>query len=221
MDCNTESQPASSNEPTPYKKSYDGNKAASWAVGHARDPQKYGVNDEDCTWFVSQALVAGGIAQNDIFHLWGHYGFPHIPGTNIGSGAPGTATTWIAPKLISYILKTYPDSTWKELSFDQNNQPDIKPGDIIAYDWYPGQGNGIDHLSIVVDDSPGTQYPEVAEWGNVAETGMSAPYSKRGWSWSQTSNPPQWIAKATGGQAKAYVLHIDTGLDGVQIASGG
>jgi hypothetical protein len=143
---------------------YNGQGTANWALNHAMDVQPYSQNDEDCTWFVSQAVIdGGGLPQDSQFNLYDQYGRPHIPGTNIGSGAPGTSDTWLADNFINYIETTYPDSTWQELDFSQNNQPEVQPGDIIAYDW---NGDGtIDHLAVVVDDAPGTQYPEIAEWG--------------------------------------------------------
>lgn len=196
---------------------YNAQGAANWALAHAKDRQPYSPTDEDCTWFVSQAAIeGGGLLEDDQFNLHDRYGHPHIPGTNIGSGAVGTTDTWLAPKFIEYILKKYPQSTWQELQFSQNNQPDARPGDIIAYGWDDsGKGSpyGIDHLAMVVDDAPNTQYPEISQWGNLEPGQVSSPYQKTGWTWSAYYN--SWIQAATGADGAkaypnphAYLLHI-------------
>lgn len=204
---------ASTNEfPPAVSPGYNGQGAADWALNHAEDPQPYSKDDEDCTWFVSQTVIdGGGLRQDSQLNLYDRYGRPHIPGTNIGSGAPGTVNTWLADNLITYIEKTYPDSTWQELDFSQSNQPEARPGDVIAYDW-DGDGT-IDHLAMVVDDAPGTQYPEIAEWGNLKPGQHAADYQKTGWTWSAYYN--NWIQEATnpdGSRAyphpHAYLLHI-------------
>jgi putative amidase-like protein len=192
---------------------YDGQGAANWALAHAMDRQPiHGTDrtawDEDCTFFAAQAVIlGGGLQQTSPFNLTAQYS--RLPAA-LG-GATGTTATWKAPDFINYILATYPDSTYQELSFSQNDQPEARPGDIIAYDW-DGDGT-IDHLAVVVDDAPGTQYPEVAEWGNLGNIGWDqvlegqtqATYQTRGWTWSALSN--NWI-QAGLPNAHAYLLHI-------------
>jgi hypothetical protein len=42
---------------------YDRSKAASYALRHFDDPERF--REEDCTWFVSNALWAGGMHTTD------------------------------------------------------------------------------------------------------------------------------------------------------------
>ncbi len=190
---------------------YNRDVAAAWSLDHSQDPQT--ISLDQCTWFASQSLWAGGLARTPEWNDYKNYGSPHIPGTNLGSGAKGTADAWLAPRLISYIEHRYPNSTWNELSFSQNSQPDAQKGDIIAYDW--DGDTSIDHIAVVVDDAPGTHYPEVAEQGNVAQLGATAPNQKRGWTYSTYYGG--WIEtvkRKDGSKAypnpHAYLLHIVT-----------
>jgi len=129
----------------------------------------------DCTWFVSQALWAGGFHQTS---WWNSYesrqgSVLSQPGTDIARGSPN---------LVNYLQQRFP-VTVQDLrdKFSTNAVPLAKPGDIIAYDW---ENDGqIDHLAFVVDIAPG-QYPEVSEWGTLP---IQESYSKRGWTWSELS----------------------------------
>jgi cell wall-associated NlpC family hydrolase len=196
-----ESAPASAE--TLSASEYNGHDAAKWALAHAEDRQKYG-EYEDCTWFVSQALWAGGIPKTKKFTDQASHGHLH--------SVPGTETSWLTGELKDYLKHKYPDSKYIPLDFSKNSVPQAKPGDVIFFDW-----NGdkkLDHASLVVDDAPGTKYPEVSEWGNVGGAGESSDTQKQGWTWSEYYNG--WIEYSYP-DPSAYLLHIDTGLDGVQV----
>lgn len=181
---------------------YDPDAAADYAIHHATDPQTYSL--EQCTFFVSEALVAGGLQQDATWNVTAAYGHPHIPGTSIGSGAPGTTVSWNAPDLLSYLEQKYPDSTYTPLDFYPYNHPEVKKGDIIAYDW---QGDGkIDHLAIVVGDAKNNpEYPEVSQQGNVKHLGDSSGQVKVGWSYSDFYGG--WMQKVYS-NPHAYLFHL-------------
>lgn len=192
--------------PPPPNAFYNRMAAANWALGHSEDAQAYGAM---CTWFVSQSLWAGGFPQSSVWTSQGHY-----------TSAPGTKTAWVVPDFLSYIRANY-STTWVPLGLmtpDHNNVPMAEPGDIIAYDW--GDGHGISHLALVVDDASGSQYPEVAEmgqydWGlldfaaNKLGIHKHSSYQKRGWTWSAVHN--EWLEAEFHNRATAYLLHINGG----------
>jgi hypothetical protein len=193
---------------------YDGNGAASWALAHADDVQPiYSTDpqyqDEDCTWFAAQAeILGGGLQQTQQFNLTA----PYSRRPSWLGGATGTSSTWLAQDFINYIFTTYPDSTWQEIYFSQNSQPEVQPGDIIAYDWNgtydpnnPTGVHAISHLAVVVDDAQGTQYPEVSEWGNLKPGQDHTTIPKTGWTWSRYYN--HWI-QSVYSDPHAYLLHI-------------
>lgn len=170
--------------------------AVRWALNHAQDVR--GNLFADCTWFVSQALWAGGLHQTS---WWNDYekrqgSVLAQPGTDIARGAPN---------LVSYLKQRFPVTT-KPLNgnaFRANSIPLAQPGDIIAYRW-SGTGD-FDHLAFIVDIAPG-QYPEVSEWGTVP---FREWYQKRGWTWSMLWNPrPNWLqAKYPG--VTAELIHFN------------
>lgn len=187
---------------TPPSGEYNRQAAADWALAHAEDPQVY--NTDECTWFASQVLWAGGIPKTSAWTDQGTHGHLHP--------VPGTVDAWVPGSLKDYLLARYPESTYTELNFGQNSQPNAKPGDVIFYDW---ETDGmLDHTTIVVDDAPGTQYPEIAEWGNVDDKGQSSNSQKQGWTWSAVGD--KWI-QAVYPNPSAYLLHINTGLEGVPV----
>lgn len=54
--------------PTPQ---YNRTAAINWALAHAEDPQPY---TSMCTWFVSNALWAGGLPQTPLWNNYAEYG---------------------------------------------------------------------------------------------------------------------------------------------------
>ncbi|MEO9322253.1 amidase domain-containing protein [Nocardioides sp. C4-1] len=155
---------------------YDRDAAAQWALEHATDVQN--VFFPGCTWFVSQALWAGGLPQTEQWNGSDSHGrLNHLPGT--------VAATAV-DDFIDNLRSTYPLTTETYLSADAfraNAVPEAEVGDIIAYDW--DDNSDFDHLAIVTSIAEGS-YPEVAEWGttDLSEARAWIDYSSRGWTWS-------------------------------------
>jgi hypothetical protein len=171
---------------------YDRTAAVHWALENAQDSQ--GASGL-CTWFVSNALWAGGLprAQN-----WqqGTYDATNVPG------------------LVSYLEAHY-SVTWTDITRDltTNAVPQAELGDIIVYSWH---GNGtLDHMAFVVGFAPG-DYPEVSEWGQfnfIPDVwdylfNPRSPYVERGWTYSGVNHA--WLQTIYPGM-KAYLLHINGG----------
>ena len=194
-----EQAPAPRAEPQPRVESYDEppgydrQKAVSWALAHSQDVQP---TENLCTWFVSQALIAGDIKEDSEFNdderhgLFGKY--------------PGPEVAWFVPKLRDYLLKTYPESDWIKLDLAQNSVPHAEIGDLISYD-YENDGE-LDHFAMVTSISPGS-YPNIAEQGNVSP-GRASKYKERGWTYSPNLSPPNWT-QTVRPKVVAYLLHIE------------
>jgi hypothetical protein len=187
--------------------SFNRGAAVAWAEAHATQTPP---DAAACTWFVSQALWAGGLPQTAAWTSSGHHG--SIP---VFTWRPGTVDAWAVSNFVNYIRAAYPASTYTELSFHVNNVPLAEPGDVIVYAW-KGVGSvnntsGLEHAALVVGDAPGTQYPEVAEWGADDDGVLGRPvnYKKRGWTWSEIHH--EWLQSEPGYKhVKAFLLHIDT-----------
>jgi Putative amidase domain len=186
--------------------SFDRTAAVSWAEAHATATPPAA---SACTWFVSQALWAGGLAKTAAWTSSGSHG--HVP---ILTRRPGTVDAWAIPNFVNYMRATYPRSTYTELNFHVNDVPLAEPGDVIVYDW-EGTSSvtntaGLDHAALVVGDAPGGHYPEVAEWGahDAGVLGRAVSYKKRGWTWSVIHH--SWLQEVSGySHVKAFLLHIN------------
>jgi hypothetical protein len=171
-----------------------------WATSHVEDEPPYPAS---CTWFVSQALWAGGLAKTTAWTSSGGHG--HL------DWRPGTAAAWSAPVFIEYIRHTYPHSTYTEISLNPNSGnrvPAAEPGDVIAYAWNGNSSvrnvSNIEHLSLVTRIASG-QYPEVAEWSIYGGT-QPTPYIERGWTWSQKTH--KWLQREYP-KVQGFLLHIN------------
>ena len=181
--------------------SYNRAAAASWATQHARDTPPA---DSACTWFVSQALWAGGLPTSASWTSAGHHGLRR---------RSGSQTAWYTPDFVQYIRSTFPRSTYTALNFKNNSVPAARPGDVIVYSWNGGASvsntHGLDHAALVVDIAT-NQYPEVSEWSisDLGPLGRPSSYTKRGWTWSAKSHT--WL-QSKYAAVQAFLLHIDTG----------
>jgi hypothetical protein len=177
---------------------YNRGAAVQWALNNAQAIR--GNMFADCTWFVSQALWAGGLHQTS---WWNSYASRQgavlsQPGTDIARGAPN---------LVRYLQERFPITATplNKDRFIRNDVPEAQPGDIIAYDWNWRENspdNVIDHLAIVVSIAPGN-YPEVSEWGTQA---VWEPYAKRGWTWSELRH--KWLQEDSP-DVHATLLHFN------------
>lgn len=183
---------------------YNRSAAVEWALAHARDKQAHG---EMCTWFVSNALWAGGFATSDEWTSEGYF-------QSLNSRLPGTPTAWKVVATMNYLTERFSVSQFDLTSaFVTKAVPQAEPGDIIAYDW---TGDGVyDHLSMVVRIADG-QYPVVAEWGtagwgaDIAPWSSRSSYTDRGWTYSAKNKKLlQELEEYEGITAK--LLHIDGG----------
>jgi hypothetical protein len=182
--------------------------AVAWAKAHAEDTPPA---DSACTWFVSNALWAGGLPDSSATP-WNSFAFHRGRIRNY----PGSLTAWSTPLFVSYIRKTFPRSTYTELDLraGHTNVPAAHPGDVILYDWNGKSSvknwSNLDHAALVMWDAPHSQYPEVAEWGadDFLAWGVAVNYKSRGWTWSKVSN--KWLQEKHP-NTKAFLLHIDTG----------
>lgn len=177
---------------------YDRNTAVNWARTHAMElPPQYGTVPS-CTWFVSQALWAGGLPQDRTWNATDARA--HSRGTD------GTLTAWSAPDLVDYLLTTY-DTEQVPMDFTGNAVPEAVIGDVVAYDW---ESDGtIDHLAFVTAVADG-QYPEVSEWGVGTWFVGSGPagYTSRGWTYSD--NNGRWL-QSDHPEVSASLVHFNGG----------
>lgn len=186
--------------------SFDRGAAARWALDHAM--QAPGISGVDsCTWFASEELGAGGLHQDGEWNLKFH-GIE-----SNGHVRHGTDAAWIAPQLAEHLQKLpyVKIEPLGGMNSENNDIPDAKPGDLIAYVWHGdnlptdlSSLNKVEHMSVVVGpSSPGSSYPLVAEWGNTTAT----PYKSRGWTYSMKSNG--WLQNEPGQHNMfAYLIHI-------------
>jgi hypothetical protein len=175
---------------------FDRDATRAWALAHAKDRPPNGTS---CTWFISQALWAGGLPQSG---LWSS-------ASGTFRSVPGTATAWQTPAFVQYVRLHLPRSTYQEISLRDNKVPAAQVGDVIVYDWdgkaTTGNVSGLDHAALVTGVASG-QYPLVSEWS--ADGTNALRYSQRGWTWSQVHGT--WLQSEPGARnTKAFLLHID------------
>ncbi|MEA2492398.1 MAG: hypothetical protein QOJ29_309 [Thermoleophilaceae bacterium] len=184
---------------------YDRGAAVRWALDHAGDAQ---FNGDECTWFVSQALWAGGFPQSTVWTKSGSHGLGHWPGSR---------TAWLVDDLRQYLGANF--SVTEEQPIDPSASvealPDAQPGDILLYSW--DGGNTYSHMAFVVD-VPSSQSPTVSEMGNT-NFGLNnylfnapATYVTRGWNWSAKSSPPDWLQNEMHGDVRVILLHVNGGF---------
>lgn len=181
--------------------------AKEWALAHAEDtPPDAG----SCTWFVSQALVAGGFPQTDAWNI-------QASKLTRNGIRRGTLDAWETSDFVAY-MRTLPYVKVEDigrLSPGVNNLPDASPGDIIIYNW-DGKGTA-DHADVVVGSSANNpQYPLVSGW---SEDGSSAlTYQSRGWTWSEVHN--EWLQDEPKHEdMKAWLIHVRT-EDEINVSTG-
>lgn len=181
--------------PTPTPQPiYNRTAAVNWAVNNYNQsngsPLYY--SGDDCTYFVSQGLWAGGIPMNadwtnnskDSSKLSSRFWNP---------GPTKTATD--ADIFKNYVVNNH-IATIKEVSWSDNTAGGAQVGDIIGYDW-KGPADGIlDHLAIVTSVNA-QGYPSVSQ--------HSPSRLNRFWSWDPAGN--NWIQNTHPG-SRVYLIHI-------------
>lgn len=185
--------PGNSNSDSPFVTSgrsvpFDREATASWAKNHAEGDQP--LLYASCTWFVTNALWAGGLPKNPKWTDEGSRGrIRKVPGT--------VAATAVQP-FLDQLFHTFPGSQLKQLSMTQNRVNEAQVGDLIVYSW---EGTTWDHLAIITDITD-DGYPLVSEWGVPG-----AKYETRGWTWSKKNE--NWL-QADNPDMQAALVHIDT-----------
>lgn len=178
----------------PPAKTYNREAATTWAKGHWNDAERFPRGD--CTWFVSQALWAGGLKQTgdwtaSSYNPWKLASWRWLPG-------PTKAAAQTQP-FVDYVVNNKL-VTKTEINWSDNTAGGAQLGDIIAYDWDPpGPDGNMDHLAIVTGFSNG--YPLVSQ--------HSKPRYNRGWSWDPDAN--NWIEIShthNGNKPRVYLLHV-------------
>jgi hypothetical protein len=147
--------------------SFDRAGATAWASANVYAPQRYG---DDCTWFVSQALWAGGLPQSSDWtdHTW------NLFDQAARSQYPGPSQTAAeADYLVKYLVGNgY--ATITQIDWTDNTAAGAQPGDLIAYHWNDWeQPTVVDHLAIV-DHLNADGYPVIDQ---------HSPEHQRYWSW--------------------------------------
>ena len=179
--------------PAPQPVAYNRQAAVNWALAHVNDKETF--PGDDCTWYVSQALWAGGLPRSD---SWTDYRLGFFKPTNAAVNAN---------YLKDYLVSQSKSATIQELSWGQNNVPQAQLGDLIAYDWGTVDANGnvkagtdgiIDHMMIITAFSG--QYPLVS--GHSAATTNPG----QGWTWSKSNN--KWYSAQYPG-SRVYLVHIN------------
>lgn len=163
---------------------YNRTAAVQWAKTHVYDTEQF-TNGHDCTWYVSQALWAGGLPKSPAWTS--DNAFPSL-------NPPRTATG--ADYLKNHLVTDTGLATITELSWSDNTAGGAQLGDIIAYDWDNGADGVIDHHAIVTGFTA-EGYPLVSQ--------HSLAQLDRYWSYSESSN--EWVEKVEQG-ARVYLIHI-------------
>lgn len=183
----TEEVPAPAPKPATPSQNYNRSAAVQWAHDNVRTAPRF---ESDCTWFVSQALWAGGLPKSSDWTS-------NVTSLSIKKPyllQPRAATG--ADYLKNYLVNDTGMATITELKWSDNTAGGAQPGDIIAYDWNSGADGVIDHLAIVTGSTP-EGYPLVSQH-------TPAQYD-RYWSYSESGR--DWIENAEKG-ARVYLIHI-------------
>jgi hypothetical protein len=176
--------------PAPPAQKFKRADAASWASKHLNDAYKF---NNDCTWFVSNALWAGGLPKTSGWTSKSYNVFDQASGKMY----PGPSKAAAAADYFKNAILTASYGNIKELSWDTASANSAQVGDVIAYDWNGGADGAVDHVSIVTKVSNGVVYV----------TQHSPRRLDRQWNWDPSKN--KRIDKtADGTGARVYLIHI-------------
>lgn len=178
---------------------FDRGKAVEWAKKHVDSEYVF---DNDCTYFVSRALWAGGMAKTGD---WNSSTVNPWLMADKRKHAFGPTKAAASADFLKNYLKDSNRGVLRQLDFGKNNVPDAELGDVIFYDWDNGADGFADHAMMITSfskDSNGTyRYPQVS--------GHSQSVRDQGWTWSGYKRG--WIEqkyKGSKDKARAYLLHV-------------
>lgn len=197
---------------------YDRSAAVAWARANW-DHLPLIQNGGDCTWYVSQALWAGGLPTSAD---WTPYSPNGVLGSDLAAAVKAlihggysptdpinpTINATNANDLINYLVSAGL-ATKTQIDWSDNTAGGAQLGDLIAYDWEHGSdpSNTIDHVAMVTGYAQGTINPTVSQ--------HSANRLDRYWSWDPASS--KWIefapayvsvAGSPNGPPIAYLIHL-------------
>jgi putative amidase-like protein len=190
------SAPAPAPPPPAPTQKYNRNAAIGWAKSHYGDSYYF---PDDCTFFVSRALWAGGLPRSA---MWTdsttdqRYVSKHRQ-----NGPVPSRDASLANALKDYLVSQAGLATIHQLDFNQPMIQGAQLGDVIGYDWDPPRPDGfLDHLAIITAFSP-TGYPLVSAHSDSLLNG--------GWRWSyHFSAPIVDVYTHNGNRPRAYLIHI-------------
>jgi hypothetical protein len=174
---------------------YNRTAAKNWAINNVNNANGSLLyySGDDCTYFVSQALWAGGISKTAD---WTNDSTDPSKLFNSVIWNPGPTKTATAADIFKNYVVNSGIATIKEVSWSDNTAGGAQIGDIIGYDWQ-GPADGIlDHLAIVTDLNA-QHYPSVSQHSNSR--------LNRYWSWDIDKN--DWIQNTHLG-SRVYLIHI-------------
>lgn len=181
----TDASLATSDIPRSAFSPYHPEVAIDWANSHYNDDPRFG--DSNCTWFVSQALWAGGIQPTD---TWTPVASPFT------FRPPTTAS--VADHLYGYLLESG-QVEMRGISWSDNTAAGADVGDLIFYDLKINDQYDIDHVAIVsgfTDEG----YPLVTQQGR----------KDKGRSWGEKNGRKGWIQdiyySSGWGEPRAYLI---------------
>jgi hypothetical protein len=205
-ECNNEDPNLGTNTANPQKAdtaplfvNYARGKAKDWALTHATDtPPDAG----SCTLFVSEALVEGGMPENNIWNTdlvglqkdlhWRH----------------GSDSAKLTPNFVAYMnSQSYVEVIpLGQLKNGINNVPEAEVGDVIVYDW--DNNASPDHADIITGFAANNpDYPLVSGWSEHGSEAVD--YRSRGWTWSEEHS--MWLqAEPHNHDMNATLIHIRT-----------
>ena len=173
---------------------YDRNASIKWARDHVYDEERY---EEDCTWFVSQALWAGGVPKTSEWtdESWNPLALAYRDPRNENYSYPApTRPATHADYFKNYMLDKGL-ATIAEIQWSDNTAGGARLGDVIGYDW--NNDGRLDHLALVTD---------INEQGYPFVTEHTPGGTDRYWSWSPSKN--DWY-EAVNPSTRAYLLSFN------------
>lgn len=171
---------------------YNGTVAAQWAKDHLEDPDRF-EEGGDCTWYVSQALWAGGLPRT---RIWDAVTKRLGPRGAYLTYSEVTPTARLAHEFTNYLVDRGLATKQEVIDWADRSVMGANIGDVIVYDF--NADGTIDHATIVTAIGPDGVV-------KVTQHGPSLP--DKPWDWSSTQNT--WLKSPEAKpNTKAYLLRI-------------
>ena len=164
---------------------YNRSAAAAWAITDAYIPPTF---HNDCTWFVSQALWAGGLPQTSNWTS-ASWNFFDLAQKSRGLGSPSRAAA--SADYFKNALQEDGLAQLTEISPSDLTGGGAQLGDVILYDWDNGADGKIDHVAIVT---------EIGQDGTVGISQHTPARDYRQWNLNGDGSPLTNL--------RVYLLHI-------------